>query len=69
MNPTAQYRPFGSGYVSEFEQFMDGFIASHPQVEDEQRRGWYLWWDRRVDLGELVKERADTVPDKPYHYE
>lgn len=69
MNPTTRYRPFGGGYVSDFEQFMDGFIAAHPEVEEDRMRGWYIWWDHRVDLDELDKQHADEVPDKPYHYE
>lgn len=69
MNTTASYRPFGGGYVSEFEQFMGRFIAAHPEVAQDRRRGWDIWWDHRVDLDELEKQRADQVPDKPYHYE
>lgn len=66
---TERYRPFGGGYVSDFEQFMQGFLASHPEVEEDQRDGWYIWWDHRVDLDELDQQRRDEVPDKPYHYE
>ena len=63
------YRPMAGGYVSEFDQFMDGFLARHPEVEEDRQRGWYIWWDHRVDLDELDKQRKDTVPEKPYHYE
>jgi len=63
------YRPFAGGYVSEFQQFMDGYLARHPEVEQDRKRAWYNWWDQRVDLDELDKQRADSVPDKPYHYE
>jgi hypothetical protein len=69
METRARYRPFGGGYVSEFEQFMDSFMAGHPEVGRDQRRGWDIWWDHRVDLDALDKQRADTVADKPYHYE
>lgn len=69
MNTTTRYRPFGGGYVSDFEQFMNRFIAEHPEVEQDRRRGWSIWWDHRVDLDELDKQRADQVPEKPYHYE
>ena len=69
MKPRQQYRPFAGGYVSEFGQFMDGFIAAHPAVKEEQRHGWDIWRDHQVDLDALEKQRADTVPDKPYHYE
>ena len=69
MKPSTPYRPFAGGYVSEFEQFMQGYLASHPEAERERRRGWNIWWDHRVDLDELDKQRADSVPEKPYHYE
>ena len=69
MNIHQRYRPFAGGYVSEFDQFMDHYIASHPRVEQDRMHGWYIWWDHRVDLDELDKQRADTVPEKPYHYE
>jgi hypothetical protein len=53
-------------YVSEFEQFLNAYLARHPNVEGDQHSGWYLLWDQHVDLGELDKERKDAVPLKPY---
>ncbi|WP_426207866.1 DUF3460 family protein [Massilia sp. TWP1-3-3] len=64
-----QYRPMAGGYVSEFEQFLNGFLAEHPEVQEERQRGWYIWWDHRVDLDELDKQRQDAVARKPYSYE
>jgi hypothetical protein len=65
----AQYRLRHSGYVSEYEQFLDTFMAGHPEVAQDQRRGWYIWWDRQVDLNALVKEHDDTIPAKSYPYD
>ncbi len=59
----------GDGYVSEYEQFLDAYLAQHPDIVEDRQRGWYIWWDHRVDLDDLDKQRRDTVPDKPYHYE
>lgn len=56
-------------YVSEFDEFLHRFMAEHPEVEEDQMRGWYIWWDHRVDLDELDKQREDSVPAKPYQYE
>lgn len=64
-----KYRPFAGGYVSEFEQFMGQYLARRPQVIEDRQRGWYIWWDHRVDLDELDKQRQSSVPEKPYHYE
>lgn len=56
------------GYVSEFEQFLDSYKHSHPDVEEDQQRGWYIWWDHSVDLAELERARRDKVPTAPYYY-
>jgi hypothetical protein len=62
------YRVGHGGYVSEFEQFLGGYLAGHPNVERDQQRGWYLLWDHRVDLADLEKQRKDAVPVPPYYY-
>lgn len=64
-----RYRPFAGGYVSDFDQFMRGFLAEHPEVEEDRQHGWYIWWDHRLDLAELDKLRESEVPAKPYRYE
>jgi hypothetical protein len=70
MQPTlAPYRPFAGGYVSEFDQFMDGLRDRRPDIAVDQHTGWYLWWDHKVDFDALAREIADHVPVKPYHYE
>lgn len=69
MHTPERYRPFAGGYVSEADQFLGQFLREHPEVEEDRQRGWYIWWDHRVDLDELDKQRADAVPVKPYHYE
>lgn len=68
-NKAEKYRPFSGGYVSDFEQFMNGFLEQRPDVEEDRQRGWYIWWDHRVDLDELEQQRKNSVPEKPYHYE
>ena len=65
----AKYQIRGGGYVSEFEQFLDTYLAQHPEVEQDRKRGWNIWWDHRVDLDNLDKQRKDSVPIKPYGYE
>jgi len=62
------YKAGHEGYVSEITQFLDKFLEEHPEVIDEQSRGWHIFWDRDVDLGELKKADADSVPAKPYYY-
>ncbi|SFH85570.1 Protein of unknown function [Collimonas sp. OK307] len=62
------YKAGHEGYVSEITQFLDKFLEEHPEVIDEQSRGWHIFWDRDVDLGELKKADEDSVPAKPYYY-
>lgn len=63
------YKPRHGGYVSEFTRFIDGFMKAHPQVEQDQRHGWYIWWDHNVDLDERERQGKDTLPQKPYSYD
>ncbi|MES3025974.1 MAG: DUF3460 family protein [Pseudomonadota bacterium] len=65
----AKFRLNRAAYVSEFDQFLGDYLGEHPEVEEDKMRGWYIWWDHRVDLDELDKQRKDAVPVKPYHYE
>ncbi|UUZ53976.1 DUF3460 family protein [Massilia sp. H-1] len=67
--PAERYRPFAGGYVSEADQFLGDLLRARPALEEERMRAWYSWWDRKVDFGELDRQRADAVPVKPYHYE
>lgn len=64
-----KYRVGHGGYVSEFEQFIDAFKSSHPEVEADQKRGWYIWWDHKIDLKDLEKQHNDAVPVKSYQYD
>ncbi|MGB9991749.1 DUF3460 family protein [Massilia sp. SM-13] len=55
-------------YVSEFEEFLNKFKAEHPGTEENQRRGWNIWWDHRLDLDAVDRQRKDSVPPNPYYY-
>jgi hypothetical protein len=57
------------GYVSEYEQFLNVYLASHPEVRSDQKRGWYIWWDHQVDSKDLEPRRNDDAPAKSYKYE
>ncbi|NTV10218.1 MAG: DUF3460 family protein [Zoogloea sp.] len=55
-------------YVSEFAGFMDGYLKVHPEVIRDQRTGWRIYWDKKVDFDELADEREDSVPTESYYY-
>ncbi|HAT29847.1 MAG TPA: DUF3460 domain-containing protein [Janthinobacterium sp.] len=67
-NKRIRYRPGHAGYVSEFTQFLDRYIEKHPDVVEDQRRGWYIYWDHAVDLKQLEEAEKDSVPTPPYYY-
>lgn len=69
MTAYAQRGVCPSGYVSDFEQFLDRYLDTHPQVEQERMRGWYIWWDRRFDPHWVDGAPRNEVPVKPYAYE
>lgn len=69
MTTPGRYRPFAGGYVSEAEQFLNDLLRAHPDWKEDQRRGWYKLWDKKVDLDELAKAREDMMPAKPYQYD
>jgi Protein of unknown function (DUF3460) len=57
-----------NGYVSEFTLFMNKFLADHPEVVEDQKRGRDIYWDRKVDLVALKEAQEDSVPDDSYGY-
>jgi hypothetical protein len=57
-----------NGYVSDFTRFMEGFMKSHPEAEVEQRQGWSMYWNRKVEFDRLEEAAADAVPTDPYYY-
>jgi len=55
-------------YVSDFTRFIDGYLADHPEVVSDQQRGRAIYWDKRVDIAELMPDPADVVPTDAYYY-
>ncbi|MDD5248333.1 MAG: DUF3460 family protein [Rhodocyclaceae bacterium] len=49
-------------YVSEFTQFMNEFLAQHPDIVADQYRGRAIYWDKQVDLDAEAKAAQDSVP-------
>ncbi|MES2741795.1 MAG: DUF3460 family protein [Pseudomonadota bacterium] len=69
MPQTKMYRPKHSGYVSEFSRFLGDFLDQHPHVREDQRRGWYIFWDHHVDLSEQDRLQRERLPAKGYAYD
>lgn len=56
-------------YVSEFTAFLERYIEEHPDIREDQQRGWYIYWDRQPDTEQGKLAGKDTVPAKPYYYD
>lgn len=57
-----------TGYVSEFTQFIDGYLQQHPEVVEDQRRGWYIFWDHWPSQPDAQENVKDHLPMKGYEY-
>lgn len=60
---------FWKPYKSEVTQFIEELKSKNPKLEDEQRRGRSLLWDRELDRDALSEYQAARVPQQPYVYQ
>jgi hypothetical protein len=60
---------FWKPYKSDVTQFIDQLKAQRPALEEEQRRGRSLLWDKAVDLEKLEEYQQAKVPQQPYVYQ
>ena len=56
-------------YQSDATQFIDQLKAQKPSLEQEQRQGRALLWDRAVDPEFAAQAQAARVAQKPYVYQ
>ncbi len=56
-------------YVSEFTRFIDTYLEQHPEVVEEQMRGWNADWHTEfIDLVAMQEAAEDGVPDDTYGF-
>ena len=56
-------------YQSDITQFLNQLKEQKPQLEDEQRRGRALLWDKQpIDLEERAEQQASRVQQTAYQY-
>ena len=60
---------FWKPYTSDVTAFIEELKASKPTLEDEQRRGRAIWWDRRIDRTAEAEYSQSRVPQQPYVYQ
>jgi len=56
------------GYVSEFTVFMSRYLQEHPEVVEDQQRGWNIYWNHAVNFEELKQVKEDQAPDDNYGF-
>ncbi|MBL8339121.1 MAG: DUF3460 family protein [Rhodoferax sp.] len=56
-------------YDSEITQFLTQLKQQKPGLEERQRQGRELLWDKQVDRTVWRDYRAAQVPQKPYVYQ
>jgi Protein of unknown function (DUF3460) len=56
-------------YQSDITQFLNQLKQEHPQLEEQQRKGRSLLWDKApIDLDERTRLQQAGVPQTPYVY-
>jgi hypothetical protein len=60
---------FWKPYKSDVTQFIEQLKQAKPTLEDEQKRGRALLWDRPIDREAQADWRAARVPQQPYVYQ
>jgi hypothetical protein len=60
---------FWKPYKSDVTQFIEELKAKRPTLEDEQRAGRALLWDKRIDRDAQAEYREARVPQQPYVYQ
>ncbi|HVE10077.1 MAG TPA: DUF3460 family protein [Paraburkholderia sp.] len=56
-------------YQSDITQFLNQLKAQKPQLEEEQRRGRSLLWDKQpIDLDERAQQQSSRVQQTSYVY-
>jgi Protein of unknown function (DUF3460) len=56
-------------YTSDATQFIDQLKAARPELEEGQRQGRSLLWDKQIDREFQRQAEAAQVPQKPYVYQ
>jgi hypothetical protein len=60
---------FWKHYKSDVTAFIEELKANRPTLEDEQRAGRSLLWERRIDLTAQAEDRESRIPQQPYVYQ
>jgi Protein of unknown function (DUF3460) len=60
---------FWKAYKSDVTSFIEELKANKPTLEEEQRQGRNLLWDKRIDRDAQAEYGDAKVPQQPYVYQ
>ena len=60
---------FWKPYTSDVTSFIEQLKAAKPTLEEEQRSGRALLWDKRIDREAAADNSDSRVPQQPYVYQ
>jgi hypothetical protein len=60
---------FWKAYTSDVTSFIQQMKANKPTLEDEQRAGRALLWDKRIDRDAQAEYSDARVAQQPYVYQ
>lgn len=60
---------FWKPYKSDVTRLIDELKAKRPSLEEEQRYGRSLLWDRRIDRDAQAEYKDARIPQQPYVYQ
>ena len=55
-------------YESELTGFLRTLKQERPQIDELQREGRALWWDKDLDADQLARWKDSRVRQSPYVY-
>lgn len=56
-------------YQSDITRFLQELKQDRPHLEQEQRKGRAIWWDRPQDLDTSRRDLESRVAQQPYVYQ
>jgi len=60
---------FWKPYTSDITNLIQEMKAKNPSLEDDQRRGRAIWWDRRIDRTAQEAYDESRVRQQAYVYQ
>jgi hypothetical protein len=62
-------KPMGDKYITDHTKFIAEMKRRDPGIEEGQRRGRAILWDKRIDLEQSRRFQQSEVAQPPYVYQ